>query len=78
MKIQHKKSYILLLKSPWESEWWHTDKKLEDWDMNSPAGSLQKKKRQWTSNMPTRKQKAEVKYTLAANMQIEEKVALLL
>lgn len=44
MKIQHKKSYILLLKSPWESEWWHTDKKLEDWDMNSPAGSLQKKK----------------------------------
>lgn len=46
--------------------------------MNSPAGSLQKKKRQWTSNMPTRKQKAEVKYTLAANMQIEEKVALLL
>lgn len=55
-----------------------TDKKLEDWDMNSPTGSLQKKERQWTCNLFTRKQKAELKYTLAANMQIEEKVALLL
>lgn len=43
-----------------------------------PCWKPPKKKRQWTSNMPTRKQKAEVKYTLAANMQIEEKVALLL